>query len=284
MINFGMGDFWEACRFLVGELHAASQQAGINDSVVDEAVRTRVETNVRFVVQECVEKLELESAWGACRKTLDMFTAANTKPSGPQFTYQKLANALERLYEEIEHAAKQESFFHYPRELAKIVRGIGVEWKDVLDAFPSSRREIETGIDCYALGDFPGCVFHMMRIGELGLRTIARERGIKSLGKKKSKPIEWGTWQEVFDAIESQLKAVRQGNPGPKRDAAVSFYDTALGDLRTLRGLYRDPTMHFRENYDKGEAYSAIFRVQSLMRALSSKLREDRARKIPWGL
>jgi hypothetical protein len=65
---------------------------------------------------------------------------------------------------------------------------------------------------------------------------------------------------------------------------AISFYDAALSDLRTLRGLYRDPTMHFREYYDKGEASSAIFRVQSLMQVLSSKLREDRARKIPWGL
>jgi hypothetical protein len=172
--------------------------------------------------------------------------------------------------------------------MAKLLLRIEMDWKDVLKAkaFPSSRREIETGIDCYALGDHVGCVFHMMRVAELGLRTIARERGITSLvgKKKKAKPIEWGTWQEVFDAIEGQLKVVRQASPGPKRDVALSFYDTALSDLRTLRGLYRDPTMHFREKYDEGEAYSAVFRTKSLMGMLATKLGEANTRRISWGL
>jgi len=138
------------------------------------------------------------------------------------------------------------------------------DWKIVVDAFQSSKREIETGIDCFAMEDYAGCVFHIMRIAELGLRTIARERGVKSLAGKRgqTKPIERGTWQEVFDAIEGQLGAVRRASPGPKRDTALAFYETAISDLRTLRNLYRDPTMHFRETYDKGEAASAIFRVQ----------------------
>jgi hypothetical protein len=141
-------------------------------------------------------------------------------------------------------------------------------------------------LDCFALGDYPGCVFHMMRISELGLRAIAGERGIKTLTGKRGqpKPIEWGTWNEVFDAIENQLKAIRQGNQGPKRDAALSFYDTALSDLRRMRDLYRDPTMHFRETYDKGEAYDAIVRTNGLMTTLAPYLNETKPRKIRWGL
>jgi hypothetical protein len=168
--------------------------------------------------------------------------------------------------------------------MSKLTFDICRDWKGILDAFPSSRREIETGIDCYALDDYPGCVFHMMRVAELGLRAIARERGITSLGRKKPKPIEWGTWQEVFDAIGTELAVIRQASLGPQRDAALSFYDTALSDLRTMRGLYRDPTMHFRERYDKGEAYSAMFRAKSLMAMISTKLVEISPRKINWKL
>jgi hypothetical protein len=51
-----------------------------------------------------------------------------------------------------------------------------------------------------------------------------------------------------------------------------------------MRDLYRDPTMHFRERYDKGQAASAIFRVHSLMSSLASKLTESKTKKIKWGL
>jgi hypothetical protein len=113
------------------------------------------------------------------------------------------------------------------------------------------------------------------------LRAIAKERGVKTVGKKK--PLEWGTWQDTFAAIENQLKTVRSARAGPKRDVALSFYDTALSDLRRLQG-YRDPTMHFRAQYDRGEAYDAMHRARSLLGTLSTKLRENRVRKITWGL
>jgi hypothetical protein len=188
--------------------------------------------------------------------------------------------------EDVRLEAMREYFFHYPRDMSDLLLRIPIDWESVLVAFPSSKREIETGTDCFALGDYTGCVFHMMRVAELGLRLIAKERGVKSLKGKRgaTKPIEWGTWQEVFDVIDQQLTIVRRVSSGPKRDAALAFYETTLSDLRTMRDLYRDPTMHFREIYDKGQAASAMFRTKELMQTLATKLREDRVRKIRWGL
>jgi hypothetical protein len=56
---------------------------------------------------------------------------------------------LDRLREDIEYGIKQEYFFHYPREMAKLVMPPAIEhdWKVVLASFPSSRREIEAGMD-----------------------------------------------------------------------------------------------------------------------------------------
>jgi hypothetical protein len=232
---------------------------------------------MEFAIHWCVEELDIAAAERVCseirfatRKEICRWSDINT--------------LLEELWQTLEWEMKSEHFFHYSREDARQIENVDEEWKNVISAFPSSRREIVAALDCYALNDYTGCVFHMMRVAELGLRTIAKERGVISLGRKKPKPIEWGTWQEVFDAIEGQLPAIRRASPGPKRDAALSFYDTALSDLRTLRGLFRDPTMHFRGNYDKGEADSAIFRSYSLMGTLATKLTEASSRKIRWGL
>jgi hypothetical protein len=73
--------------------------------------------------------------------------------------------------------------------------------------------------------------------------------------------------------------------PGPKRDAAQNFYDVALSDMRMMQGLYRDPTMHFREKHGQGEAFDAISRVKDFMPILAGKLDEAHPRrKIRWGL
>jgi hypothetical protein len=120
----------------------------------------------------------------------------------------------------------------------------------------------------------------MSRVAEIGLRTIARERGIKNA--RKDVPLDWGTWGQAFNAIEDKLKDIRKNPPGPKKDAALAFYDTVLSDLHAIQNLYRDRTMHLRKRYDDGEAQSAMFRTRELMTTLSSRLREDSIRPIPW--
>jgi hypothetical protein len=200
-------------------------------------------------------------------------------------TWVELYNLLSELYDAIEHDLRQENFYHYSREMAALLlsvrSGADVEWKAIIDAFPSSEREIEPGIDCFARGDFSGCVFHMVRIAELGLRTIAGERGVASVGKNK--PLEWGMWGDVFQAIDKQLEEIRNKPAGPRKEAADMFYRGALSDLRFLQ-TYRDPTMHFREEYGKGEAYDATYRVKALMKTLAFKLSEGNTTPIDWGL
>jgi hypothetical protein len=85
-------------------------------------------------------------------------------------------------------------------------------------------------------------------------------------------------------AIEQQLSAIRNATAGPKKDAALAFYNGAVSDLRALQDLYRDRTMHLRESYDEGQAQSAMHRVHSLLDNLASRLNEANPRQIRWGI
>jgi hypothetical protein len=277
MITFELGSFWQAMENLRRDIQLADfmESRSTHEFVTDQDHERFKTTTARFV-QDCTARLRI-NADTACWKLEDLFKRRRLQ----HYKYSDIKIALERLMEDTKLDAMLEYFFHYPREMSALLLRIPIDWETVLAAFPSSKREIETGTDCYALGDYAGCVFHMMGLAELGLRAIAKERGVKSVGKRK--PIEWGTWQDVFAAIEGQLKIVRNARPGPKRDAALSFCDTALSDLRRLQG-YRDPTMHFRAIYDKGEAYDAMHRAKSFMQTLATKLNEAKPRKIRWGL
>jgi hypothetical protein len=281
MMNFTLGAFWDGLKHLQHELQITREHvaSGLGLVIISEDDRSRLQRNMQFAIRWCVEELQLQTAERVCSEIRFVLVKEICR-------WSDINTLLEELWKTLEWETKLEHFFHYYREDAKRIENVDEEWKSVISAFPSSRKEIIAALDCFALGDYPGCVFHMMRIAELGLRAIAGERGIKKLSGKRGqpKPIEWGTWNEVFDAIENQLKVIRQGNQGPKRDAALSFYDTALSDLRRMRDLYRDPTMHFRETYNKGEAHDAIVRANGLMTTLAPYLNETKPRKIRWGL
>jgi len=193
-----------------------------------------------------------------------------------------LVHDLDELMAAVKRDAREEFFCHYPKDRIVFLQRMQVEWATVFASFPSAKREIEEGIDCYALGHNAACVFHMSRVGEIGLRTIGRELGVKAVRGGKVQ-IEWATWGDVFKAIEPTIASIRQKSNGAQKTNALTFYERILSDLRAIQSLYRDQTMHLREQYDDGEAQSAMFRVRELMGVLASKLDENSTRAIPWG-
>lgn len=200
---------------------------------------------------------------------------------GATTTYGALSHEIDELFNAVERDAGDQFFCHYDNARIGFLQRMPSEWASVLAAFPSAKPEIEAGVDCYALGHNTACVFHMVRVAEIGLRVAARERGIKNA--RKDVPLDWGTWGQVFGAIEGQLKAIRNKPPGPKKEAALTFYDTVLSDLHAIQSLFRDRTMHLRKVYDDGEAQSAMFRARELMATLARMRTENSTRSIPWG-
>lgn len=280
MINFHMGLFWNGLEIIQQDIRRTGfvVASGHGNERIPHNEVVTLKNNADFVIKECAAKIAQRETNQACvelEAILDLPEA--------MVTYHDVHDRLEKLLSVIEYWTKQEYFHHYPQEMAKLIHPSSIEkdWSDVLTAFPTSRREIEAGLDCFALDDYSGSVFHMVRISELGLRTIAGERGVTTVGKDK--PIEWGMWGDVFRAIDSKMEEIRNKPAGPKKDAADIFYRGALSDLRFLQ-TYRDPTMHFREDYGKGEAHDAMYRVKALMKRLSTKLAEGNTTPIDWGL
>jgi hypothetical protein len=203
--------------------------------------------------------------------------------TGAATTYHSLELELGELWDAIERDAREEYFCHYQKYKIQYFKNMGNDLALVFQNFSSTREEIIAGVDCYALGHNTACVFHMSRVGEMGLRIIAEERGVKSIKKRgASVPVEWATWGEVFNAIEPRLTEIRHKPNGPKKDAALAFYDTIKSDLKAIQSLYRDQTMHLRGSYDDAEAQSAMFRVRQMMTTLASKLDEASIKKIHW--
>jgi hypothetical protein len=271
MIDFHLRPFMDA----LAELNIAQTRARMvdPDTFPEFEALEPIRANLAAIDREAAN-LAMATVRGRLARIAMLFSP------GAVTTYGTLAHEIDELFNAVERDARDEFFCHYQKERIGWLQRMPMEWESVFKAFKSARPEIEAGIDCFALGHNAACVFHMCRVGEIGLRAIARERGIKNV--RKDVPLEWGTWGQVFAAIEAALKAIRQKPTGPKKDVALTFYDTILSDLHAIQSLYRDRTMHFRKSYDDGEAQTAMLRARELMKTLASKLTEDSTRALPW--
>jgi hypothetical protein len=186
---------------------------------------------------------------------------------------------LQALLQAIEDDIETERFYHYHSQKALLLLRIPGDWAATLnpDAFPGLKTEIEEGVDCYALEHNTACVFHMMRVAEIGLRALARERRV--LFPKH--PLEWADWQNILDETEKKARAATAGMPrGPKKDAMQAFYNGAIGQLHGFKDTYRNMVMHMRRGYDDLDALRAINQVRDFMNGLSAKIGEKTRRPI----
>lgn len=288
MINFFLHNFVVAQKLLKDEVDKSYNKMMTspheNVAAIDDM---RIRGTVDAATKYCVEALFLKTTY---RTTIqELFLILGDYHINP-YTWQQVHVLLERLKSEIDWEIRSEYFFHYQRDVAEMLRTLATDWKEILLSFPSMRREIEAGLDCFAFNDYPGAIFHMLRIAETGLRAIARERGIRSV--RNNKPIKYAMWGEVIGALQTAISnlATSRGRTSPltpkrreNRELAVEFYSTIMGDMQALLPL-RDRTFHLRDQYDKGEARTAMNRTKEMMTVISTKISETDQRRIRWGL
>lgn len=172
-------------------------------------------------------------------------------------------------------------FYHYPPDKLRVMMGFFPSWKRINDAFPDTKGEALAAIDLYALGHNIASVFHSMRVAEYGLRAIAKERKVELA---RSKPLEWGTWQEILTELETFAKKItHKAKAGKAKDDALAFYSGALADLSGFKDEYRNQVMHVRKQYDEHQALRAYTKVHAFMERVSERI-NHKHHSIRWGL
>jgi hypothetical protein len=192
------------------------------------------------------------------------------------FSHHDCVAELRALREAFESGLGFVRLYLYPKEKAAMLLHVTSDWAMTLQAFPSLTQEIEQGVDCFALDRNSACVFHMMRVSEIGTRSLARERQVTF----PKQPLEWAEWENIIDQIESNAKPVIPILPkGPERDAARAFYTGAVAQLRAFKET-RNRVMHMRGSFDDYEAQRTINQVRDFMNGLSLKIGEKTRKPI----
>jgi hypothetical protein len=270
MINWSLFDFAKALQTLSIERdYAAHNYQADASSLLAEVDRKRLINQLNFITREC-RKLNLGNAENRLSR---IYTLIHTRREIPCGT---IVNELQILEQSIEDDIQTEYFYHYQHARGILTFRIPDDWRATIAAFPSTRQEIEAAVDCYAMEHNAACVFHLMRVAEIGMRGLARERSV-SFPKH---PLEWAEWENIIDQIDSKAKAATAGMPrGLQRDAARAFYSDAVAQLRAFKET-RNRIMHMRGSFDELDAQRSTNQVRDFMNGLSAKLGEKTRRPI----
>jgi hypothetical protein len=234
--------------------------AELDDGVQVKAARSlkHIETEYRNVgmeisadtVRELVESLERKSDGHNFQWLMDQITGI-----------EKLARK----------ELRKKVFIYIPPERAKFWPQINDPYifgDKVGTAFPSATYDVaESGV-CLAFARGSACVFHLMRVLEIGLTVLGKQFGVSL------KHTNWGP------AIEELEKKIRNMHTEPTWKALPDckkqqeFYAQAASHFGILKDAWRNYTMHARGSYNEEEAERIFENTKGFMQKLATWLHE----------
>jgi hypothetical protein len=136
----------------------------------------------------------------------------------------------------------------------------------VAEAFPSAAYDISEACRCYALARNTACVFHLMRVMEIGLVALSKQFGL---------PCDHTNWETVINGVEKAIASIEKSPSRPDSwRGDREFYSQCASHFRVVKDAWRNYTAHARGKYDEQEAVDMLGNVRGFMQKLATRLRE----------
>jgi HEPN domain-containing protein len=179
-------------------------------------------------------------------------------------TEKELANNAEDLQEMIQIEMDNILFMTIPSKLAGYFSPIAGEplfGREVLFKFQSAFQDINEAGRCLACGRNTACVFHLMRVVEIGLRAVAQKLRV---------PFSY-SWGSYLRKIEEKIKQ-KSKTKGICWKKDEPFFAEAAAHLLSVKVAWRNPTMHVERDYTSEEAEEVFTSVKSFMKVLATRI------------
>jgi hypothetical protein len=131
----------------------------------------------------------------------------------------------------------------------------------VSNKFPSASFDIKESGNCFAAARYTACVFHLMRVLELGLAAFAKDFGV---------PSDHTNWHNIIEGIETKIRAMGK-DPLKAADwkEKQEQYAQIANSFMFFKDAWRNYTAHARGKYTEDEADSIYRNVRSFMQQLT---------------
>lgn len=183
---------------------------------------------------------------------------------GKSLTYGGLVQHLDVIRAAIIHELSAMTFIHVEPQYSKYFEEVRLFGKEVAEGFTGAAEDIEGAGKCLALGRSTASVFHLMRVMELGLRSLAKPLGIPYAP----------SWESYLTQIEKKI-TTKHRLKTKKWKQEEPFYRDLAGDLQVVKMVWRNPTMHIVRHYNQDEAEQIFNAVRAFMCRLAARFTQD---------
>ncbi len=262
---YGMSDLFGHLRGLFEILDGLTEAIRkVNEGRAEEAAGMK--TNFNFAT--------LQDTWNSFRRALveldmelpaDSFDRVEAALKSADSNFPAVKDAMfelqGRMRDELSHMevwviTKEERRFLKPEPFGP----------DIATKFLPARDDLEEAGKCLAFGRGTACVFHLMRVMEVGLRALAG-----SLNDPRLDPRRNPSWDSILKKCDEELQK-------PLKDRALewraddAFFSAAAAQLHAVKDAWRNPTMHVERRYMTDEAEDVWNAVKGFMRHLAQRL------------
>jgi hypothetical protein len=147
------------------------------------------------------------------------------------------------------------TFFHMPQDRARYYDQRGLFGAEVIAKFPRVQFDVTEAGNCYSLGRGTACVFHLMRIMEVGVQEFGTRLGVQLTNEKN--------WQKILDEANRTIKML------PAKGSATVALCQVSANLYSVKLAWRNDVMHPNDTYTLEEAENLIQQVKLFMGQLA---------------
>jgi len=254
MLTFSGSDFQGLMSILPRFQLQNFSVAEIGDTCVNPQYAANLKTACRECLEHC-QNLRLHASSVALRRFIDSDIQ--------KLDFWTLDHAIKEIESRIHDELEGQLFLYVPYLDAGYYNEPNWIGIDVLLRFPSVEAEATEAASCYALSRYTACVFHLMRLLEYGLASLADSLAV---------PIANPNWHHVLQGCEGKIKDLIKHDPDWKDNE--QFYNAAALEFRHFQRALRNHTAHAKDMYSQADARSVMDHVATFMQTLAKRLHE----------
>jgi hypothetical protein len=186
---------------------------------------------------------------------------------------QKLGEECDRLSEVIALEMQSHLFMYIEPTKVAYYSNPQLFGDEVSVRFPSTIFDVDEAGKCLALNRGTACVFHLMRVLEIGLYTLGKELKVPNLQEN---------WHNAIEQIESAIQVFEKAGPGQgatEKDRLEwrdkkQFYSEAATHFMYVKEAWRNRTAHSGQMYTDEKAHQIFENVKGFMQLLATRMGE----------
>jgi hypothetical protein len=241
VLRYAAEDFWKACELLTllaGEPLVLSHPNG----------RKNAFAALNQLLAHC-GKLKIKVSLKEAEKMLPVFNSPDPDPETIRILAARLSSVI--------HSELDSELF-FQMEPTRLEYW-GTDWllgSPIYHAFPMAHEEIQSAGRCYAYGEPVACVFHLMRVIDAGLRSVADSLNI---------PYNARNWSGIADKLQSNMEE-KYKNKTDDWKQKEPFYASILTDIQSISRAHRNPVLHeVEKKYTDADAFYLLTVTERFM-------------------